>query len=266
MPSSFEQLDRPVPVLRFFLRELGHAHLLFGAGRLAHPLRIHVRGEQLRAGLIREQTHERLAIARAHLAVRVHARDGKLALYHAKVPPDRTGSWRMTETWCNWSGSVRCTPQRRERPSSEAQLAALLRGAAAEGLGVRVAGRGHSHTPLVATDGLLLELDALAGIEACDAPAREATLRAGTPLAEIGAAAARARARDGESRRRRRAGARGSDRDRNARDRQHGCAVSRTRSSGLRLYTASGDRLECSEANDPRVFAGRSRRARAASG
>ena len=64
----------------------------------------------------------------------------------------------MPQTWCNWSGTVSCTPQRRERPTSEAQLAALLRDTDAAGLGVRVAGRGHSHAPLVATDALLLEL------------------------------------------------------------------------------------------------------------
>jgi FAD/FMN-containing dehydrogenase len=159
----------------------------------------------------------------------------------------------MTETWCNWSGSVRCTPVRRERPSSEAQLAALLRGAAAEGLGVRVAGRGHSHTPLVATDGLLLELDALSGIETCDASAREATLRGGTRLAEIGAplqAHGLAMENLGDVDVQALAGAIATG--------THGTGSTlRSLSNqvvGLRLYTATGDRLECSEAKDPHVF------------
>jgi hypothetical protein len=91
----------------------------------------------------------------------------------------------MTESWYNWSRSVHCAPQRIERPESEAQLAALLRGAAETGLSVRVAGRGHSHTPLVATDGLLLELDALRA-RGFRSDAREATLRAGTRLRRSG--------------------------------------------------------------------------------
>jgi len=43
-------------------------------------------------------------------------------------------------------------------PAHLQRAAALLRGAGATGLGVRVAGRGHSHTPLVATDGHRLAL------------------------------------------------------------------------------------------------------------
>jgi FAD/FMN-containing dehydrogenase len=160
----------------------------------------------------------------------------------------------MTQTWCNWSRSVRCTPQRSERPESEAQLAALLRGAAAAGLGVRVAGRGHSHTPLVASDGLLLELDALAGLEAADLPAREATLRGGTTLAQIGPLLGElglAMENLGDVDVQALAGAIATG--------THGTG-SRLRSLsnqvvGLRLYTESGDRLECSQANDPRIFA-----------
>ncbi len=159
----------------------------------------------------------------------------------------------MTEPWCNWSRSVRCTPQRRERPESEAQLAALLRGAAAEGLGVRVAGRGHSHTPLVATEGLLIELDGFAGIESCDASACEATLLGGTQLAEIGAPLREhglAMENLGDVDVQALAGAIATG--------THGTGR-RLRSLsnqvvGLRLYTASGERLECSETSAPRTF------------
>jgi len=94
-------LDGPIPVLGLLPRELGHAHLLFRSRGLGHPFRIHVRCEELRAGLIREQTDQRLAVTRRHLAVRVHARDRKLALHHAEPPG--AGSWRMTQTWRNWS-------------------------------------------------------------------------------------------------------------------------------------------------------------------
>jgi FAD/FMN-containing dehydrogenase len=159
----------------------------------------------------------------------------------------------MTQTWCNWSRSVRCTPQRIERPESEAQLAALLRGAAATGLPVRAAGRGHSHTPLVATDGLLLELDALSGIEASDASALEASVRGGTPLAELGAplhALGMAMENLGDVDAQALAGAIATG--------THGTGQ-RLRSLsnqvvGLRLYTAAGEELECSATSEPRVF------------
>jgi FAD/FMN-containing dehydrogenase len=157
----------------------------------------------------------------------------------------------MTQTWCNWSRSVRCAPKRIERPASEDELPALLRGTE---LAVRVAGRGHSHTPLVATDGLLLELDALAGIEACDPPAREATVRAGTRLSQVGAPLRErglAMENLGDVDVQALAGAVATG--------THGTG-SRLRSLsnqivGLRLFRADGERLECSETSEPRVFA-----------
>jgi FAD/FMN-containing dehydrogenase len=160
----------------------------------------------------------------------------------------------MAETWCNWSGSVRCRPRRRERPASETQLPALLRGAAAEGLELRVAGRGHSHSPLVATDGLLLDLSELAGVESVDAPALAATLRAGTRLAEIGPALlAHGLAMEnlGDVDVQALAGAMATG--------THGTGRSlrslSNQLTALRLYTAAGERLECSETSAQRVFA-----------
>jgi FAD-linked oxidoreductase len=64
----------------------------------------------------------------------------------------------MTE-WRNWSGSVNARPERIARPTTEAELAGLVRGARK----VRVVGAGHSFMPLCATDGLLLDLSALEG-------------------------------------------------------------------------------------------------------
>lgn len=61
--------------------------------------------------------------------------------------------------WRNWSGSVTAAPERIERPRTEAELAALVAGAAK----VRVAGTGHSLMPLCETDGLLLSLAEMEG-------------------------------------------------------------------------------------------------------
>jgi FAD-linked oxidoreductase len=61
--------------------------------------------------------------------------------------------------WRNWSGSVAASPERIERPRSEAELAALVAGARR----VRAAGTGHSFMPLCETDGLLVSLADMAG-------------------------------------------------------------------------------------------------------
>ena len=92
----------------------------------------------------------------------------------------------MTERWRNWSGSVDCAPARIVSPASEAELVALL----ATGDGpVRVAGAGHSFTPVCETDGTLVSLDAMSGIVSTDADAPggpTATIWAGTRLHDLG--------------------------------------------------------------------------------
>src|SRR3954447_13850981 len=92
----------------------------------------------------------------------------------------------MAETWHNWSGGVRCAPARIERPADEASLAAIV----AEGAGpVRVAGSGHSFTPVCATDGTLLSLEAMTGLISTDSVeggASTATVWAGTRIAALG--------------------------------------------------------------------------------
>jgi len=88
--------------------------------------------------------------------------------------------------WLNWSGSVACEPRCLATPASEEEIRALVREAVAAGLTVRVAGTGHSFTPLVATDGLLLSLDGWAGVEAHDAATGRTTVRAGTKLHDLG--------------------------------------------------------------------------------
>ena len=89
-------------------------------------------------------------------------------------------------SWTSWSGRVRCTPAEIARPKSEDETRALVARATAAGLRVRVAGSGHSFSPVVATDGLLLSLEELSGIESCDESARQATVGAGTVLHDLG--------------------------------------------------------------------------------
>jgi FAD/FMN-containing dehydrogenase len=109
-------------------------------------------------------------------------RDGQLSFRAAGV---QTGAM-ADEGWSNFSGRVAFTPERIARPKSEAELRALVREAASAGRTVRVAGTGHSFTPLVQTEGLLLSLDDLSGIESVDPVKREAVIRAGTKLHALG--------------------------------------------------------------------------------
>ena len=85
-------------------------------------------------------------------------------------------------TWTNWVGNQSFAPARRAAPGSEDEVAALVSEATRDGLGVRVAGAGHSFTPVVATDGLLLDVSALTGVIDADADRRRAVARAATPI------------------------------------------------------------------------------------
>lgn len=67
--------------------------------------------------------------------------------------------------WRNWSGSVACRPALFVSPTDADDVARHVAQAVADGRGVRVVGGGHSFTPLVATDGILMGLDRLAFVD-----------------------------------------------------------------------------------------------------
>jgi L-gulono-1,4-lactone dehydrogenase len=91
-------------------------------------------------------------------------------------------------TWINWAGDERCSPAAVVRPRSVEELAAAVRDAGAAGRTVRVAGAGHSFGDLVTTDGVLLQLDGLAGVLAVDRDAGLVRVGAGTRLHALNAA------------------------------------------------------------------------------
>jgi FAD/FMN-containing dehydrogenase len=88
----------------------------------------------------------------------------------------------MSASWSNWVGNQSFTPAAIERPGSEQEVAELVARAAADGRQVRVFGAGHSFTPVVQTDGLLLDLSALSGVTDADPERKRATALAGTPI------------------------------------------------------------------------------------
>jgi FAD/FMN-containing dehydrogenase len=90
--------------------------------------------------------------------------------------------------WRNWVGNQSFIARHKGEPASEDELAALVREAARQDLGVRVAGSGHSFTPVVATSGLLLSLKAMQGIASVDQTRKQVEVRAGTKIGDIGRA------------------------------------------------------------------------------
>lgn len=71
-------------------------------------------------------------------------------------------------------------------PADERQVVDLVLRAAHRGETLRVVGSGHSFTPLVATDGVLVSLDAQQGVVAVDHQAGLATVLAGTKIRALG--------------------------------------------------------------------------------
>ncbi|WP_037344749.1 D-arabinono-1,4-lactone oxidase [Sciscionella sediminilitoris] len=94
--------------------------------------------------------------------------------------------FRTEQRWTNWGGNQSCTPAFTVRPRTEQEVLDAVRFAIREGLPVRAMGAGHSFTPIVATDGVLIETDALTGITGTDSARRRVRMRGGTPISEIG--------------------------------------------------------------------------------
>lgn len=91
-----------------------------------------------------------------------------------------------THSHRNWSGSARFTPQEILAPTSEDEVTAALSRARTLGVPLRVIGGGHSFSPLVRTDGVLMSLDGYQGLVSADPSTGLVTLRGGTRLWTIG--------------------------------------------------------------------------------
>ena len=152
--------------------------------------------------------------------------------------------------WRNWSGSVRFTPRRLARPESIEEVVALVRAARDAGETLRVAGAGHSFTPLAVTEGTLVSLDGFHGLLAADPAAGQATVRAGTRLRALGDALlghGAAPENLGDIDAQSIAGATSTG--------THGTGAAlgglAAQVTGLTLVTGVGDVVECSEKSDP---------------
>ncbi len=155
--------------------------------------------------------------------------------------------------WQNWSGSVQGRPRQTAQPRSVDELASLIGACGREGRQVRVVGSGHSFTPLVQTEDMLLSLDALQGIESVDSEQQTVTVLGGTRLKKLGdLLLERGLAQEnlGDIDVQSIAGAISTG--------THGTGIRfgtlSTQVKGLTLVTASGELLECSEERNPDVF------------
>ena len=90
--------------------------------------------------------------------------------------------------WRNWVGNQSFIARHKAEPGSEDELAALVREASRQNLPIRVAGSGHSFTPVVATSGLLLSLKNMQGLVSADLDRKRVVVRAGTRIGDIGRA------------------------------------------------------------------------------
>ncbi|MGH2716644.1 MAG: D-arabinono-1,4-lactone oxidase [Thermoleophilaceae bacterium] len=86
--------------------------------------------------------------------------------------------------WKNWAGDQRCAPERIERPASEDELARLV----ADARRVKVAGAGHSFTDIACTDGLLVDLSRMNRVLSVEG--NEVTVEAGITIRELAPALA----------------------------------------------------------------------------
>ncbi|MEK4342971.1 D-arabinono-1,4-lactone oxidase [Brevibacillus sp. FSL L8-0710] len=88
--------------------------------------------------------------------------------------------------WRNWAGNVQSRPDQIVFPGSIADVVAIVKQCAGQGLRIRVVGSGHSFTGLVQTDECLLSLDRLQGLASVDTEKGVAEVWAGTKLKALG--------------------------------------------------------------------------------
>ncbi len=88
-------------------------------------------------------------------------------------------------SWTNWGGTYSCSPTRIESPSTEEEIAELVRASVVRGEHVKVIGSGHSFTDIGCTDGCLIKLDSYNKVLEVDRDAGTITAQAGITILEL---------------------------------------------------------------------------------
>ncbi|WP_233356195.1 D-arabinono-1,4-lactone oxidase [Henriciella aquimarina] len=89
---------------------------------------------------------------------------------------------RRPGTWSNWSGNQTAAPERIAEPRDLDALKVLVKAGTAP---VRVAGAGHSFTPVAITEGTLLKLGHLGLVHSVDTETKRAWVNAGARLRDL---------------------------------------------------------------------------------
>jgi L-gulono-1,4-lactone dehydrogenase len=87
--------------------------------------------------------------------------------------------------WSNWAGNQQCAPVSVRRPSTEDELVALVREAAATDQRVKVVGAGHSFSAIACTDGVMVDLSDYARVLAHEPATGTVTVQAGITLRRL---------------------------------------------------------------------------------
>ncbi|MDX1510202.1 MAG: D-arabinono-1,4-lactone oxidase [Nitriliruptorales bacterium] len=87
--------------------------------------------------------------------------------------------------WRNWAGDQVCQPVARHSASSAGELADIVGTAAIDGHQVRVRGSGHSFSPAVLTDGVLVDVDGMNRILDVDVASGLVRVEAGITLRDL---------------------------------------------------------------------------------
>ncbi len=156
--------------------------------------------------------------------------------------------------WTNWSGALTCAPSNLVTANSEAEISAAIVDAASQGRGpVRAPGTGHSFTPIVITDGTMINIDGHEGLVSADTSTGRARVKAGTKIHNLGAPlleAGLALANQGDINRQSIAGAISTG--------THGTGLTlgsvSSQVAGVRVATADGSIVSCSADENTDVF------------
>jgi FAD-linked oxidoreductase len=160
---------------------------------------------------------------------------------------------KQVAEWQNWSGSVNCNPTKIVYPATQAEIIQIVKDCRKRNIGLRVIGSGHSFSPLVKTDGIIMSLDHYSGVIKIDHAKQQATVLAGTKIKTLGEELFKcglAQPNLGDIDVQSIAGAISTG--------THGTGVTLGNISSqvvaLTLVTADGEVIECSEAENPEIF------------
>ena len=87
--------------------------------------------------------------------------------------------------WSNWDHSVKCRPRAIERPASANEVVDIVNRSIEAKTTVRTFGAGHSWSPLVATEGTLVNLDNLCSVLSADRDTGKVVVEGGIRLRQI---------------------------------------------------------------------------------